>query len=105
MSTFLKKFGDTIKKYRKLRGYSQERLAGLANMDFKYLGEVERGQRNISVKNVEKICNALDVQPYQIFMFEIKGNTKAKIGAIIDSLDDNSKAAIITLLETLQQTK
>ena len=60
-NNILLKFGNTIKKLRKLRGYSQEEFAQIAELDRSYMGSVERGERNISLLNIEKIANALDI--------------------------------------------
>ncbi|MEA3353749.1 MAG: helix-turn-helix transcriptional regulator [Campylobacterota bacterium] len=60
-NNILLKFGNTIKKLRKQRGYSQEEFAQIAELDRSYMGSVERGERNVSLLNIEKIVNALDI--------------------------------------------
>lgn len=55
------KFGETIRHIRKQHGYSQEYFAQLSELDRSYIGSVERGERNISLVNIEKIANALEV--------------------------------------------
>ena len=57
----LKSIGDKIRLIRKEQGYSQEELAFKAELDRTYLGSVERGERNISVINLERIMRALDL--------------------------------------------
>lgn len=59
--------GRNIKKYRNLRGLSQEQLAELSELHRTYIGAVERGERNISLDNIEKICNALEVHIKELF--------------------------------------
>lgn len=56
-----KKIGQRIKELRLVRQHSQEKLAGLAEIDRTYMTSVENGKRNISVRNMEKILNALEV--------------------------------------------
>jgi transcriptional regulator with XRE-family HTH domain len=56
----LVKFGKNLKKIRIKKGLSQERLALKAGLDRTYVGSVERGERNISLLNIEKIAKALD---------------------------------------------
>jgi transcriptional regulator with XRE-family HTH domain len=51
--------GARIKSLRNNLGLSQEKLALLANLDRTYLTGVENGARNISVKSLDKIINAL----------------------------------------------
>lgn len=59
--------GQNIKKYRYLKGVSQEQLAELSGLHRTYIGAVERGERNISVDNIEKICNALEIHIKELF--------------------------------------
>ena len=59
--SYLKKVGRTIRGARKARGISQESLALSAGLDRSYVGGVERGERNISILNIKKIADALDV--------------------------------------------
>jgi len=54
-------FGKNIRRLRKLRGLSQEALADKAGLHRTYIGSVERGERNITLVNAERIANALDV--------------------------------------------
>lgn len=56
---FLKSLGDRIRSVRQECGLSQEELAFKAGLDRTYVGSVERGERNISVLNLERIMRAL----------------------------------------------
>ncbi|TXK93550.1 transcriptional regulator [Methylococcaceae bacterium CS1] len=59
-------FGKNVRYFRTLKNLSQEELAELCNLHRTYIGSVERGQRNITLKNAEKIAIALD-QPLKLF--------------------------------------
>lgn len=48
-----------MRKFRVSAGLSQEKLAELANVHRTYVGDVERGERNISVVNMVKVAEAL----------------------------------------------
>lgn len=50
-----------IRKYRLQQHLSQEMLAELANLHRTYIGSVERGERNISIDNIERIAKALKI--------------------------------------------
>lgn len=58
---YLKKVGLNIRKARKEKGLSQESLALSSDIDRSYVGGVERGERNISVVNLKKIADALEM--------------------------------------------
>ena len=53
-------FGNAVRKLRLERGLSQERLAELAEIHRTYIGDVERGTRNIALLNMIKIADALE---------------------------------------------
>ncbi len=59
--------GNTIRKLRKKQGLSQEELAYKANIHRTYMGDVERGERNIAVLNILKIAKALNIKPSTLF--------------------------------------
>ena len=54
-------FGLNVRKARRLKEISQEELAFRADISRTYLSEVERGERNISVNNMEALAIALDL--------------------------------------------
>lgn len=53
--------GKVIRMLRHSRGISQEELADIASIDRSYIGQVERGTRNLSFSNLSKIATALGV--------------------------------------------
>lgn len=55
-------FGQRVREVRKAKGISQEKLAELAGIDRSYMGNIERGEKNASLKKVYEICDALDVK-------------------------------------------
>lgn len=54
-------FGKAVRKHREAAGLSQERLAELAGIHRTYIGDVERGERNIGLMNVYRIAVALNL--------------------------------------------
>ena len=55
--------GDRIRARRLDLGWSQEQLAEAAELHWTYVSSVERGERNISLRNILKVAEALDVDP------------------------------------------
>lgn len=66
MEDNLKKFGNTIKKLRIEKGYSQEKLAEIAEFDRTYISLIERGKRNLSLLSICRFAKALNVKPQQL---------------------------------------
>lgn len=58
-----KKFGDKLREIRKEKGLSQEKLAFKCGLHRTYISDIERGSRNVSLKNIEKIAKALGISP------------------------------------------
>ena len=62
MSDINKKVGLRIRKSRMKKGFSQETLAFEADLHRAYVGQIERGEKNIGVQNLEKIAKALGIK-------------------------------------------
>lgn len=58
--------GANVRKWRKLRGLSQEELALDADMKRSYVSDLERGTRNPSVRALGRLAAALNVEPYDL---------------------------------------
>jgi len=61
------RFGRAVRKRRQELGLSQEELADRASIHRTYVGDVERGERNIALQNIEKLAKALDVPISTLF--------------------------------------
>lgn len=61
--------GKRVRELRNSIGISQEELADLAGLDRTYITSVECGKRNISIVNIEKLANALQVSLKVFFSF------------------------------------
>jgi len=65
----LKEFGQHLKNIRVSRNLSQEKLSQIADLDRTYISGVERGVRNISLINIVRLAEALEVPPSELFLF------------------------------------
>ncbi|MDE0145095.1 MAG: helix-turn-helix transcriptional regulator [Nitrospira sp.] len=64
---FQKRFGARLREIRRQKGLSQEALASACDLDRTYIGGVERGERNISLINIHRLAQALDVEAGDLF--------------------------------------
>jgi len=67
MSNINKEVGLNIRKLREDKGLSQEKLAALADLHRTYIGQIERGEKNLGLRNLEKIAKALHVNIKELF--------------------------------------
>lgn len=61
MAEINKQVGLNIKKHREKKGWTQEQLAFEADLHRAYIGQIERGEKNIGLVNLEKIAKALNI--------------------------------------------
>ena len=62
MAQINKEVGFRIRKYRLKRRLTQEKLAFEADLHRAYIGQIERGEKNIGVQNFQKIAKALNIK-------------------------------------------
>jgi len=65
------KLGQKIRVERQKRKMSQEKLAEYAELNRNFVGMVERGETNITIKNLESIANAFEIDIKELFNFVI----------------------------------
>ena len=63
-------FATNLRNCRQAAGLSQEKLADLCELHRTYISDVERAERNISIANIEKIADALDISAYELLKEE-----------------------------------
>lgn len=59
--------GSRIQELRKKKGLSQEKFALQIGMDRTYFASVEKGKRNVAIKNIKKIADGLDISLSTLF--------------------------------------
>lgn len=64
----IKVFGTNVKKYRTKQGLSQEELANKCGMHRTYISAIECFRRSISLENIQRIADALEIEPYLLFL-------------------------------------
>ena len=66
----VKVFGNNVKKYRVALGISQEAFAEKCGLHRTYISAIECYRRSISLENIQRIANALEIETYKLFMEE-----------------------------------
>lgn len=62
-------FGQRLREIRKEQGLSQEQLAFKAGLHRTYVGGIERGERNVALRNIQRLADALEVDVRVLFEF------------------------------------
>ena len=66
----VKVFGTNLKKYRTELGLSQEAFADKCGMNRTYISAIECYRRSISLENIQRIAEALEIETYKLFLEE-----------------------------------
>lgn len=66
----VKVFGNNVKKYRVALGISQEAFAEKCGLHRTYISAIECYRRSISLENIQRITNALQIETYKLFLEE-----------------------------------
>ena len=64
----IKVFGDNLRKYRNQLGLSQEAFADKCGMHRTYISAIECYRRSISLENIQRIADALEIDTYRLFI-------------------------------------
>jgi transcriptional regulator with XRE-family HTH domain len=64
-----KRFGAKLAYIRKSKKLSQMKLAEIVDMNFNYIGQIERGEANVTIKTMHTLANALDIELRELFDF------------------------------------
>jgi len=67
MENARKELGKRIREIRKIKGFTQEELGEKANLNYKFIGELERGKVNVSLDSLVKISHALEIYISDLF--------------------------------------
>ena len=65
-----KNIGKNVRKYRKMKGFSQEKLSEILKVNSKFIGHVERFERYISLKKLIQIAEILEIELDKLFKFD-----------------------------------
>jgi transcriptional regulator with XRE-family HTH domain len=99
-------FGRRLRNLREMQGITQQQLGDKAAISYKYLGAIERGEENPSLKIIQKIANGLGVEMRDMFEFEHEELSQAKLRKKIERLlknaDQDALQQAVKLLRALR---
>ena len=104
MNDFKKQFGKRVKLYRNLLKYSQETLSEKIGISSHTLSYIERGKNILSFTKLPALCNALEVEPYQLFIeTELNSDTerKAAVISLLDKATDKQLGIIYNIVANI----
>lgn len=96
--------GIRIKRKRLEMNLTQENLAEMAKISTAYMGQIERGEKRLSLENFVNIANALNCSTDELLRNSTEGNTNsrfAEINRIIEKVPVNETEKIIEILKIL----
>ncbi|XID92298.1 helix-turn-helix domain-containing protein [Paenibacillaceae bacterium WGS1546] len=97
--------GARVRSIRKAKGLTQEQLAELASTSHSYIGDLERGERNVTLQSLQKISDALGVSFFELFQYGEFAEIQKKnstIWKIIELLGDKEDADVKKALDILK---
>ena len=74
----IKVFAKNLKKYRTLKGLSQEAFAEKERLHRTYISAIECEKRSIALDNVQKIADALEIETYLLFIDDLSPKTERR---------------------------
>ena len=67
MQAIEKRFGERVRRLRQKKGWTQDEFADISGFHRAYVGTVERGETNVTLKNVQILAKALDIKMADLF--------------------------------------
>lgn len=104
MTTLRTRLGRCLQEERLRQGLTQARLAERADLSLKYLGEIERGEANVTVDALERLATALACDPWTLFAADghrISKHLHALLHLELDAMRGRL-VATLALLESLE---
>ena len=93
----LASLGKRIQSAREKTGLTQEQLEEKTGVHTKYISAIERGQKNVTVKTLEKIAKGLNVELYELFLLTEELGTEKAVKKAIESLIKDADTKTLNL--------
>jgi transcriptional regulator with XRE-family HTH domain len=96
-------FSQNIKRFRQMKGWSQEKLAKKIEISTNYLSEIETGKGWVSPFSLVKLANALEIEVFELFKPQ-EAQSKDMLNKINKCLDDFSSSLRISFEKSLNDS-
>ena len=97
--------GKRIQAIRKSKGLTQQQLGEKAHLNYKHIGDIERGIQNPSLALLQSIAFGLEVELVDLFLFDYqvvgRDETLEKINKVLDSLSAETLNKVLFVLKSL----
>ncbi|RJR31370.1 MAG: XRE family transcriptional regulator [Desulfobacteraceae bacterium] len=97
--------GGRIRTLRTAKGWTQQELGNQADVNYKFVGEIERGLQNPSFETLRKIAAALEVELTELFRFEQeildRNELESRISEIVKTMSDDEVRRTLMVLRAL----
>ncbi len=97
--------GKRIQSIRERKGLTQEQLEEKTGVNTKYISAIERGQKNVTIKTLEKVAKGLDVELYQLLLVSEEIGSERAVKKALESLIKEADIKTLNLcLDFLRKT-
>lgn len=105
-SALVKRIGERIRRLRKEMDLSQEQLAERSGLHTNYVGQVERGEKNLTLETLEKVVGGLDISLEELFRYIGPMEQKDALSQIVELLverhTEDQKMALSVLKSVME---
>ncbi len=91
MDSLVNVFGNRLRAIREAAGFTQEQLGQAAELDYKHIGSIERGEKTPSFEAVERLAGALKVDYYELFLPDdlLLGRTDKDLKVLVREIESH----------------
>ena len=95
--------GRRLQELRENAKKTQEEIATKAGIEAKYLADIEHARKSVSLEVLQRLMDALDVEPFELFSFKLgaKGPTKSSADQLLRDAIRHPDASVRRLIATL----
>lgn len=104
MANLVNRLGERIRLLRRERNLSQEQLGELAGLHTNYIGQVERGEKNVTIESLEKITAGLHISMEELFRYidpMKREDELAQIHRLLSSRPNQDKVMVLKMIRNI----